>query len=471
MRYNYSSITGEINSNPTASRTSGSSTINAATRAVEAARKWSGPNGFAPTSISTNPTAGQSAPKVIRGVNGDVTVYGQTPSLSDWQGETYNDLSASENAGMFGEGDTGSNTGGDTGGGFNVGGLFGAMGTAITGTTAALGKQYDDEGFQLEQNISSAASAFGPYGMLASGIASLSSQVTRAADMDTKHMTERARKAAGVSKAAQVGNNVMSWLNNTTFGASWTSFTGIPIWGTSANMAKTGKYTMSREADDLSGAYAGTTEEMRGGEDASNGRFYFGKRKLNDLVNKSVKNDNLLYQIGIDNEQRVSSVPYNAEMIASRNFKKMYGMTGQSYGTRVGKQGMKLISREELDRIYAAKKLKEMDIPKFQNGGSILVPEGALHAHKHHMEEVNPDLAEDLTKKGIPVVAVDENGEVQQVAEIEKQELIFEKDLTEKIEKLWKDGSDEAMIEAGKIITYTLLTNCDDNAGLVKEVE
>jgi len=76
-----------------------------------------------------------------------------------------------------------------------------------------------------------------------------------------------------------------------------------------------------------------------------------------------------------------------------------------------------------------------------------------------------------LTKKGIPVVAVDENGEVTQVAEIEKQELIFEKSLTEQIEKLWKDGSEEAMIEAGKIITCTLFTNCDDNAGLVEEVQ
>ena len=49
--------------------------------------------------------------------------------------------------------------------------------------------------------------------------------------------------------------------------------------------------------------------------------------------------------------------------------------------------------------------------------------------------------------------------------------LNFEKSLTEQIEKLWKEGSEEAMIEAGKLIAETLMTNCDDNVNLVKEVE
>ena len=408
--------------------------------------------------LKNNQYATSNSAKTINGR----TIYGRTPSASDWQGRTYSDLSESEKVNMS----EGERSGGS--GGFDVGGLFSGIGSAITGATTAFGKQYDDEGFQLEQGISKAAANFGPYGILASAMSSLSSQVTRAADIDTKHMTERAREAAGVSKAAQVGNNVMSWLNNTTFGASWTSFTGIPIWGTSAKMDKTNQYTMSREATDLSGAYSGTTDEMRAGEDAAGGRFYFGKKKLNDLVDRSIKNDNLLTQIGIDNEQRVSSVPYNASDVASRNFKKIYGMTGQS--TRVGRKGMKLLSREELDRIYASKKPSYSEIPKFQNGGSILIPAGKLHAHKHHMDDENPELAENLTKKGIPVITTDENGEVTQVAEIEKQEIILEKSLTEKIEELWKDGSEEAMIEAGKLIVKTLFTNCDDNANLIEEV-
>lgn len=385
---------------------------------------------------------------------GGQTVYGKTPSLSDWQGKTYNDLSEAEKEQMLNEGNGGSP-------GSNFGSILMNAGPGINAATTLFGKQYSDEGFQDEQTAINIAGMFGPWGALGGAIAGVSSQVTRAADINTSKMSERARKAAGVSKTARFGNNILSWLNNQT----WGLYSGF------GDIDKTNNFSVSRESDQLSGAYSGTLDNMRAAEDVAGSRFFFGKRKLNDLVDKSVKNDNLLYQIGIDNEQRVSSVPYNAQNIASRNFRTVNGMTGQSYGTRVGRNGIKLPSRQELDRIYAAKKVEKPNITKFQNGGSILVPEGALHAHKHHMEDINPELAEDLTKKGIPVVAVDENGEVEQVAEIEKQELIFEKDLTEKIEKLWKDGSEEAMIEAGKIITYTLLTNCDDNAGLVKEVE
>jgi len=47
----------------------------------------------------------------------------------------------------------------------------------------------------------------------------------------------------------------------------------------------------------------------------------------------------------------------------------------------------------------------EEDLSEFKEGGSInVIPDGALHARLHHMED-----AEDLTKKGIPVV--DNNGE------------------------------------------------------------
>jgi hypothetical protein len=56
-----------------------------------------------------------------------------------------------------------------------------------------------------------------------------------------------------------------------------------------------------------------------------------------------------------------------------------------------------------------------------------LIPEGALHKNKHHIEDVNPDLKGDITEKGIPVI--DKEGE--QVCEIERNEIIFSKELTD----------------------------------------
>ena len=355
--------------------------------------------------------------------------------------------------------DENSESGGETG--YDFSGLAGILGQATQIGTSFLGKNYNDEGFSDEQAAAKLASNFGPYGQLAAGLANVSSQFTRKLGINASTVSDRAKEAAGLSWGQQIGNRAASLLNNTTFGL----FSGF-----GAITPKTADYNMSQEAQSLSGAYSGSTSDMRAAEDVAGNRFFFGKSKINNLVDNAVKNDDLISGIGLHNQRLITSIPYNAEAANSRYMKSINGTTGQNYSTRVGKQGMKMLSREELDKIYAARKT-ESDIQKFENGGSIMIPDGKLHAHKHHMEDVNPDLAEDLTKKGIPVVITDGNGEVTQVAEIEKEEIILEKSLTEKIEDLKKDGSEEAMIKAGKLIVDALFNDSTDNAGLINNVE
>lgn len=148
---------------------------------------------------------------------------------------------------------------------------------------------------------------------------------------------------------------------------------------------------------------------------------------------------------------------------------------GQNYlGTHVGKNGMKLMSLEEARRIVAMKKAAETEeVEKFQNGGVIgidtnILPEGSLHKERHHLEEVNPDL-EDATKKGIPVMAA-EGGEIsEQVAEVERDEIVFRLEVTQQLEELMKDGSEEAMIEAGKLVAQEVIENTQDNTGQITE--
>lgn len=102
---------------------------------------------------------------------------------------------------------------------------------------------------------------------------------------------------------------------------------------------------------------------------------------------------------------------------------------------------------------------------KFQDGGKFnVIPDGALHARLHHLD------IDGITKKGIPVVVQKRGGEVEQQAEVEKNEIIFNLDTTKKLEELWKDGSDEAAIEAGKLLVSEILENTVDNTGLLKEV-
>lgn len=107
---------------------------------------------------------------------------------------------------------------------------------------------------------------------------------------------------------------------------------------------------------------------------------------------------------------------------------------------------------------------------KFKQGGQMnVIPEGALHARKNNMEGAG----EDFTAKGIPVI--DNNGEQQ--AEIEKEEVIFTKDLTEFLEENMKKYNEEdsdkdaIAIKVGKRLTKELLTNTDDKTGLIDRIQ
>lgn len=117
---------------------------------------------------------------------------------------------------------------------------------------------------------------------------------------------------------------------------------------------------------------------------------------------------------------------------------------------------------------------EEQVIEEFKNGGQMnVIPEGALHARKNNMEGAG----EDFTAKGIPVVTTDSKEE--QVAEIERNEIIFCKEVTDKIEEAFKEYNseetsaskkDELAIKIGKFLTKEIIENTQDNTGLIEEV-
>lgn len=126
---------------------------------------------------------------------------------------------------------------------------------------------------------------------------------------------------------------------------------------------------------------------------------------------------------------------------------------------------------EEADNFATNYKKVYPVFQRFQKGGKLgldtnVIVEGSYHAHKNHLDEINPEL-EDMTPKGIPVATQNEDGSKTQVAEIERKELILTKELTDKIEALYKDGSEEAMIEAGILFADELFNNTQDNTGEV----
>lgn len=135
--------------------------------------------------------------------------------------------------------------------------------------------------------------------------------------------------------------------------------------------------------------------------------------------------------------------------------------------------------------------LQYTSTPKHKNGGQLknietseepsVIPDGALHAHKHNLD------LDGITKKGIPVIQnvndevetlaeiQQEGGELQQSAEIEREEIIFSKELTDFIEtkrKEWHETrSNEILEEVGKRITKEILFNTDDRADLIESIK
>lgn len=134
------------------------------------------------------------------------------------------------------------------------------------------------------------------------------------------------------------------------------------------------------------------------------------------------------------------------------------------------------IPEEYLEPAYTVQEITlDSILPEFKEGGKVnVIPEGALHARLHHMEN-----ADNLTKKGIPVVAEKEGGELEQQAEIEREEIIFRLEVTKKLEELLKKYSDDetpqkdkdtVAIEAGKLLVEEILNNTIDNTGLLTNI-
>ena len=136
------------------------------------------------------------------------------------------------------------------------------------------------------------------------------------------------------------------------------------------------------------------------------------------------------------------------------------------------KEGGNVELVEELEWIPEFKsggKTEVNDVPEIEETNQKnVIPEGALHKNKHHMEH-----AEGLTKKGIPVI--DDDGEQQ--AEIEHSEIIFTLEVTRKLEEYYEifyseeatnKEKDQAAIDAGKLLVFQILENTEDRTNLIE---
>ena len=301
---------------------------------------------------------------------------------------------------------------------------------------------------QVRGGISDAAIQSGNPIAMAIGVGSkLVDAIGAQTGLNLDNIDKEAGKDAGISGAARGFNNLMNYIPGNSM-----------IWGAFASKTQNAD-VISDEVKDIQGAYGDSYGDLESAQKLSGKRFLFGRRKANKFINEANETNQKMQDIATTNTLRKQSDYGNDIMQQNLN---RYAGTNYMYNA-VGKQGMKLMSIEQAKLILMMRKnVEQKELQIFANGGTInIIPEGARHSRLNHLDEVHDDF-EDVTKKGIPVVTPTEDGDLEQVAEVECGEIIFSKSVTEKLEELMKDGSDEAAIEAGKLLVKEIIKNTDD---------
>lgn len=190
-----------------------------------------------------------------------------------------------------------------------------------------------------------------------------------------------------------------------------------------------------------------------------------GRRAANRQIAEATRQQGVIQGINNKAQDAFLSSSTMSDTNNTRNYINLSG--GINFNTiRRGQEGLRFPTKDEVDRARnTLRVLNNQSLPVYKEGGKMnVIPEGALHARLHHMD------MEGITKKGIPVITKEDGGEVVQHAEIERDEIIFTKEVTEKLEELYKKGTDEAAIEAGKILAKEIMENTQDNTGLIKTI-
>ena len=306
------------------------------------------------------------------------------------------------------------------------------------------------------EGIRSAISSVGPIGAIIGAASGVVDAIGSATGLNLDNIDADAAKRAGIGgKAATQG------FINSLPGASML----VGMFG-----GRTAKSYKSAEIDQMTNAYGGSVADINAAQ-ALSGKRMLGTGKANKFIREQNRVNNLITDISLESKLRKSNSA--GDTYLSQNQNKYAGYTPQLL---LSKKGMKFPELDTARSLINSWKVKPTEDPqKFQLGGKMnLIPEGALHARKHNLEKVNPELEGQITRKGIPVVAQGEGGVIQQ-AEIEKEEVIFRKEFTDELERLYKqyqdDSSEDIAIEAGKLICFELLKNTDDRSGLIKSIE
>ena len=336
-------------------------------------------------------------------------------------------------------------------------GLVGSVGSAID-SFQTMGENMNEEEqrqFQSRKMFSDTAIKSGNSIAMAIGAGlKIVDAIGAKTGLNLSAINKKAAKKAGI-KGARTFNNVMNYLPGNSM-----------LWGMFAGKTKQAD-EISQNVLNTQDAFSEVIGDLNSAKQLSGKRMIFRKKKANKFIKKQNKKNEYLDNLITTNTYSKQS-DYATDL-SQQNINKAQGASFMN--NSIGKNGMKLmplnVAKQKLllNKIYKQRLVNNnQEVERYENGGSFsIIPEGARHSRLNHINELNPAF-EDLTRKGIPVIYKDKNGVVQ-TAEIERGEIIFSKEITDKIEELRKVDTDESAIEAGKILSEEIITNTEDKTG------
>ena len=334
---------------------------------------------------------------------------------------------------------------------------------SILGSTS--GNDLPEGDKAVREGIRSTIGQFGPWG---AAIAAASGVVDAVGDMTETNLGSidiNAAKRAGV-KGGAMFNKIMNMIPGNSM-----------VWGIMGGDTATAH--MSTDSLEMAHGYTGSMQTLQDAQALGDKRMLFGKRKANRFVKAANKMNETLTEMNLERKRMESN--YAPQLYATNN-QMIYN--GYTPGLTLHKRGGTIPELDDVRSIMQSLQSKKQEIQepqKFQLGGKMnMIVTGALHARKHNLEELNPVLEGEITKKGIPVITFDEGGEVdQQLAEVEQAEIVMTLDTTKTIEDYYKEymdadtnkEADQAALECGKFLVDQILKNTDDPDKLIKKTK
>jgi len=195
-------------------------------------------------------------------------------------------------------------------------------------------------------------------------------------------------------------------------------------------------------------------------------KLFMGRGNIQSKTDELGRQQKMGVGILRNNTKLMAAAGNNAGYLNTRN---QINIMGGAPTVPTGKLGLNTAFLLEFKKLRTLGTSKE--IQSLQKGGPInVIVDGKLHKELNHMADT---VEVDITRKGIPVIALEEKGgAIEQAAELERDEVILHLQLTKKLEELAKEDTEESMIEAGKLLAKEILKNTrDSKSKLLKTVE